>query len=337
MTPQREIVKQFINNEIPERVPVVFWHHYVSFHDHHRGLTDPDVLARVYQGQKDYIQRFKPDLVKIMSDGFFGHPAMTSRQIDSVEGIKGIESCGEDHPFIREQVKYVKEICDFVNGEVYTYYNIFSPLQYIRLKFEEYDEDFEKFCRLFFEDKEAMVAAGNRIAKDVMCLIDGLFAETKIDGIYYSVQALQDPRADREIHDKYVRPLDLLIMDHIRKYTDNIMIHICGYGHYKNNLDWYADYPAKIFNWATHTENVGLAEGKKIFGGKPVLGGFDNNAGTLLYDGNEDEIREAVFGILDEAGTRGVALGADCTVKENFDPKRLELIVGAVEDYNRKR
>ena len=126
----------------------------MSFHDHHRGLTDPAVMKKVLDGQLDYIRRFKPDLVKIMSDGFFGHPAMTGELIDSVAGIRGIQPCGAAHPFIQEQVEYVKKVCDFVNGDVYTYYNLFSPLQYIRLKFEEYDEDFEKFTRLFFEDTE---------------------------------------------------------------------------------------------------------------------------------------------------------------------------------------
>lgn len=337
MTNQRKIVEQFMNNESPERAPVVFWHHFVSFHDHHRGLTDPAVMKKVLDGQLDYIRRFKPDLVKIMSDGFFGHPAMTGELIDSVAGIRGIQPCGAAHPFIQEQVEYVKKVCDFVNGDVYTYYNLFSPLQYIRLKFEEYDEDFEKFTRLFFEDMDAMVAAGDRIASDILLLIDRIFEKTRVDGIYYSVQSVQDPRADRAFHDAYVRPLDLMIMDRIRKYTDNIMIHICGYGHYQNPLAWYADYPAKIFNWATHTEQIGLAEGKKIFKDKPVLGGFDNNAGSLLYEGSKAELKDEIYRILDAAGTKGVALGADCTVKETFDPERARWIIDIAGAYGKDR
>ena len=54
MTNQRKIVEQFMNNESPERAPVVFWHHFVSFHDHHRGLTDPAVMKKVLNGQLDY-------------------------------------------------------------------------------------------------------------------------------------------------------------------------------------------------------------------------------------------------------------------------------------------
>ena len=330
---KKDLVKSFLNNEAVDRVPVVFWHHFVNFHDHHRGLQDPDVLKRVVQGQKDYIERFQPDLLKIMSDGFFGHPAMTGDLMTSVEDIKQISSCGPKHPFITEQVQYVKEICDMVDGQIYTYYNIFSPLQYIRLKFEEYDEDFEKFCRLFFEDPKAMVRAAEQIAADLIILIDCLFKETKVDGIYYSVQAVQDKRADLAFHEEYVKPLDLLIMNDILNYTDNIMLHICGYGHYKNQLTWYSDYPAKVFNWATHTEDISLAEGKKLFGGKPVLGGFDNNLGSLLYTGSEQELKTEITKILDAAGTAGVALGADCTVSDELKPERVELIKQIVADY----
>lgn len=63
---------------------------------------------------------------------------------------------GPDHPWITKQVEYVKEICEYAGDDVYKYYNLFSPLQYIRLRFEEYDEDFKKFVRLFHENPQIM-------------------------------------------------------------------------------------------------------------------------------------------------------------------------------------
>lgn len=327
MLSRKENFAKFLNNETPEWVPAAFWHHFVSFHNHHRGLHDEEVLKNVYEGQKEAYKRLPSDCLKIMSDGFFGHPAMMREpRIETVDDLKTIKHVGPDHPWIEEQVKYVKEMVDFVDGEVHTYYNVFSPLQYIRLKFEEYDEDFEIFSRLFFEDKDAMIHAAEEIAQDVLVLVDRLFEETALDGIYYSVQCVQDKRADREFHDQYVKPLDLLIMNKIREYNDNIIIHICGYGHYTNELEWFADYPAKVFNWATHTENVSLAEGKKIFHNKPVLGGFDNNAGTLLYNGTKEEIQAFVRDTLEEAGTAGICFGADCTVSEDIEPERIQWI-----------
>ncbi len=335
MSERKKVFQQFLEQEKVDRVPVAFWHHFVSFPNHHMGIKDPEVLAAVYEGQKASYDALPNDVLKIMSDGFFGHPAMVKAPITTVDDIRGIEAVGAEDPWITEQVAYVKAMCDYAKGDVHTFYSVFSPLQYVRLKFEEYDEDFEKFCRLFFEDPEAMTAAAGRIAEDVLLLIDELFTKTSVDGIYYSVQGVQDERADRAFHDRYVKPLDLLIMERIRKYTDNIIIHICGYGHYTNHLEWYVDYPAKVYNWATETEKVTLAQGKAIFGGKAVLGGFDNNPESILYNGSEDEIKAYTRQILEEAGTTGICLGADCTVAETIDPERIRWIGEAAADFVR--
>lgn len=332
---RRQVMDAFLDNKTPDRIPSAFWYHFVSFHDHYNAHI-PEVYETVITEQKRYIDEVRPDLIKIMSDGFFGHPSVTRKLIETVDDIKGIESVGQDHQWMKHQIEYVKEVCDHAGDGVHKYYNIFSPLQYIRLRFEEYDEDFTKFVRLFKEDPEAMVEAGKQIAEDIKILIDKLFEETSIDGIYYSVQSVQDDSFTHEKHKELVEPLDLLILEYINKYTDNVILHICGYGNYTNNLEWYAHYPAKVFNWAVYTEGVSLKEGKEIFGGKPVLGGFDNNEGSILYKGSEEDLRKEIYRILDEAGTAGVALGADCTIDESIDKDRLELIREIASQYMKK-
>lgn len=329
---KKERVENFLNCKDVDRVPTAFWHHFVSFHDHYNG-NDPEIYKKVVEGQKKYIKELDPDLIKIMSDGFFGHPSVCERKIETIEDLKRIKSVGPDHPWIQKQVDFVKEICDFAGEDIYKYYNLFSPLQYIRLRFEEYDEDFEKFVRLFKESEEDMIKAAKEIAIDIKILVKKLFEETSVDGIYYSVQSVQDKSFDEEKHKKIVEPLDLEVLNEINKINDNVMLHICGYGHYTNNLAWYKDYPAKVFNWATHTENIGLKEGKEIFEGKAVLGGFDNNNGTVLYSASEEELKKEIFKILDEVGTRGVALGADCTISQDIDINRLKLVEKIAEEY----
>lgn len=297
------------------------------------GLKDPQVKNSVIRGQKDYVDKTEPDFVKIMSDGFFGHPGVFDNTIENVQDLSKIKSVGETHPWINEQVDYVRKICDYVGNQVYLYYNVFSPLQYIRLKFEEFDEDFERFTRLFFEDPDAMTSAAKEIESDIKILVDRLFTETNIDGIYYSVQSVQGNRSDDAFHKVYVEQSDLSIMEHIIQYTDNIMLHICGYGHYTNDLKRYVNYPAKVFNWATETEHVSLNEGKDIFNGKPVLGGFDNNPSSILYNSTHEELKNYTKTILDSAGTKGVALGADCTIDPAIDIERIKLIRNYARSY----
>lgn len=288
---KKQRMEAFINNRPCDRVPVGFWHHFVSFHNHYN-WNIPEIYDTILNGQKKYIYEVNPDFLKIMSDGFFGHPNVCRKVITDVDGLKEIKSVGEHHPWITEQVKYVKKICDYAGKDLYKYYSLFSPLQYIRLRFEEYDEDFEKFVRLLRQHPEEMKNAALNIANDIRILLQKLFQETSIDGIFYSVQAVQDATFTPQMHKEFVEPLDLMIMEEIKKYSDNIILHICGYGHYKNDLCLYSNYPAKIFNWAVHTENISLAEGKKIFKGKAVLGGFDNNPDTLLYKASEEDLKK---------------------------------------------
>ena len=333
---KKQLMDAFMANETPAHAPVGFWHHFVSFHDHY-GYQDPAVYDAVVSGQKKYIDEVDPDFLKIMSDGFFGHPSVCRKRIATADDLAGIRSVGPDHEWITRQVAYVKDICDYAGDGLYKLYNVFSPLQYIRLRFEEFDEDFKKFTGLFRADPDAMIHAAQEIAKDVNVLVERLFEETGIDGVYYSVQTVQDKFTfNRARHDAVVRPLDLSVLDTINRYSDKNMMHICGYFGYTNDLTWYRDYPVQSFNWAVYSENVSVGEGKRLLGGKPVLGGFDNRPKTLLYTGSDEDVRREVVRILDEAGTAGVGIGADCTIGDDVPPARMELVRRTCAEYEKK-
>ena len=61
------------------------------------------------------------------------------------------------------------------------------------------------------------------------------------------------------------------------------ILHICGYEGATNDIMYYTDYPADVINWAVELEGVSLSEGRQLFGGKTVLGGFENTEKGLLY------------------------------------------------------
>lgn len=326
MENKRELMRKVFNNEKAERVPVGFWYHYVPPMDHFRSLEDKDVLDAVIKGHKDMYKEMQPDFVKMMSDGFFGHPSVNSTKIEKAEDLFKIKAVGPDHPWITEQIKYVKEVNDEFHKEVYTFYSIFSPLHCIRLYFEEYEADNKKFPRLFLENPEAMDHAAREIAKDLEILIDRLFKEVEIDGIYYSVQQVQDDRADMAFHEKYVHPTDLMILDVIKKNSDTNILHICGYGEYTNDLDLFTKYDLSIINWATHAEDISLKKGKEFFNDKVVIGGFDNNSETLLDSGTDEEVEAYIKELLEEVGSKGVIIGADCTISPDIPVERFNLI-----------
>ena len=67
--------------------------------------------------------------------------------------------------------------------------------------------------------------------------------------------------------------------------------------------------------------------------GRAVIGGFDNAPGSLIYTGTDAEIRREIVSILDDAGTVGVGIGADCTIDMNLPVARMELARTVAKEY----
>lgn len=124
--------------------------------------------------------------------------------------------------------------------------------------------------------------------------------EAGTDGIYLSVQNVQSSTATKEAYQNYIAPSELAVLAEANKVSDYNILHICGYEHHQNDLSYYWDYEAKAYNWAVHTEKISLKEGKDFFGNKAVIGGFDNNTGTLLDSGNKADIARFTVDIIHE-------------------------------------
>ena len=65
-------------------------------------------------------------------------------------------------------------------------------------------------------------------------------------------------------------------------YAKDNLLHICGWRGNLNNLSVYTDYDCSVINWAVHAEEVPVAEGKKLFHNKCVIGGFGNMLGAIV-------------------------------------------------------
>ena len=128
MEDRKKVVEAFLNNEEADRVVSAFWHHFVSFHNHYNGDVK-EIYDEILTKQKKYIDEVKPDLLKIMSDGFFGHPSVCDKVITTLDELREIKSVGANHDWINRQVEYVKEVANYAGDNVYKYYNIFSPFQ----------------------------------------------------------------------------------------------------------------------------------------------------------------------------------------------------------------
>lgn len=322
---KKQLVLAAFNNEPVDRVPVGFWYHFLENPENIQGLGHPEVAVENIRGLKKFYDDFKPDFVKIMSDGYFIYPNKDLYEIKSVKEAIGIKPIGENAPWIEEQVKLVKTATSAFGSEVLLFYNIFAAPRYLEFMRSAADGN-DNFVKLLKEDKSALKHILDVMSDDIAALARRVITDGKADGIYFSVQNIPRPDVTREVYEEIIAPAEKKILEAVNEVSKNNILHICGYEGSKNDLTWYQDYDAKVINYAAVVEGVKLSEGKKIFSGKAVIGGLDNTKDGVLYKGTQKEIEASTEEIIKEVGKTGVIIGADCTVPSDIDLKKLNWV-----------
>lgn len=179
---------------------------------------------------------------------------------------------------------------------------------------------------LLLENPEQFRAILDVIAEDIAILTQKIIQQGGVDGIYLSTQEIQDERITPALYQTYIEPSNIAILEAANQIGGTNILHICGFEGASNDVTIFKDYPAQVVNWATHHEDVSLTQGQELFPGKAVLGGFENGKKSLLYQGSKAELQDETRRLLAEAGSKGVLLGADCTVPDDFDLERLDWI-----------
>lgn len=317
---KRERILNAFNNKDVDRVPVGFWFHFLQEEEFYQGLERPELIEKSIESHKKFIKAVDPDFVKIMSDGYFLYPSEVYKNLNRAEDLRNIKPLGKDHPWIQGQLRLAKTIVDFL-GDTSAFYNIFAPTTLLRLAISN-----EKFIRFFREDVDAVAYALDIIAQDVATLSELVIKEAGVEGIYLSVQNPENGEFTYDEYHKYITPSEKLVLARANEASPNNILHCCGYDGNKNNLEVWKDYDAKAINWAVTIENLDLVEGKKLFGGKAVIGGFDNRPGKLLHTSTREEIEKFTEDIIKKVGKVGVIIGADCTVPSDIELERLKWV-----------
>lgn len=313
---KRTRVLNAFNGLSTDRVPVGFWFHFTG---------DESVGEGCINAHLNFYRQIDPDMIKIMSDTYFKHPIPI--QINKASDWKKLQPLKKDDPFIQEQVHRVKSIVDGINRECCTFYNVFAPFSSIR--FATSDELVTSHLK---EDPEAVMYALQVIAHDNALIAESVIKDGGCDGIYYCLQGGELDRMTGEEYKKYISPSDLYVLNHANKSSENNILHCCGWAGDKNRMENWQSYPAKVINWAVHVEDMSLSQGKKFFGGKTVLGGFDNRPTGALYKGTKEEVIKEAFDILEDVGTKGVILGADCTLPADIQKERIRWVIDALSN-----
>lgn len=323
---KRERVQAFFENREVDHVPACFWRHYSP--ELERG---EDVVEAHLKFYRDTDQ----DIVKISSDGYFGWPAQTLKNLGSAKELYKMDHVGMEEPFMREQVARAKAIVERLHGECFTFYTLFCPLSIFRLQV-----GWDKMMECVREDPAAVMHACDVIAQDEIALIDALVHEAGVDGIFYSVQNAEVTRFTLEEYHEWVEPSDRKVLDFTASISKYNVLHCCGWdadeaGTY-NHLESWRNYPSGAVSWAAFVDKIDVPGIRAFFDGRPAWGGFDNRAGSLIHIGTEAEIKAEAVRLIHQGGHRGYMLGPDCSLPNDIQVEHIRWIVETAREEGAK-
>ncbi|HIS68976.1 MAG TPA: hypothetical protein IAA58_06390 [Candidatus Gallacutalibacter stercoravium] len=304
-------------NRLPvDRPPVGFWFHFPG----EEGMGEKCVAAHLA-----YYNSIGVDFAKVMCDNYFAYPLP---KIQKASDWRQVRPLGGEHPFIRQQIERVKAVKEGLKDDMCVFYNILAPFSSIRNGSSD-----EMVMAHLKEDPAAVMQALEAVAEDNALIAEKAIVEGGCTGAYCNVQGGERDRMSYEQYREQITPSDRLVLDHANRFSANNILHCCGWAGVPNRLEVWQDYPAKAVNWAVFIEGMDLAEGQRFFGGKAVLGGFDNRPGGLLCTGGKEEIQAFARSLAQQVPS-GLIIGADCTLPADIDRQRIQWVADAFAAQN---
>jgi len=319
---KRTRVLNAMNGKEVDHVPVGFWFHFAG----DEAMGEPCVQAHL-----KYYRETDLDFLKIMCDGYFPYPLPGVKDVTDLADLEPLKA---DHPFVREQVERAKRIVDEIGSERCVFYNVFCPFSSLRFGAEALGMSDAELMAWVRKDKMSVMKGLDVIAQTNALLCELLIKEAGCDGVYYCVQSGEYDRFTEEEYREIVRPSDLYVLERANRYSENNIIHLCGWAGNRNNLSLWQDYPVKVVNWAVHVEGLNLNDGRLFFGGRTNLGGFETHwdgkiQQGIIYTGTKEELQKYTRDLIIDHGKHGLMLGGDCTIDSTLDWERIRWIVEA--------
>lgn len=319
---KRTRVLNALNAQEVDHVPCGFWFHFAD---------EEATGGACVQAHLKYYRETDLDFVKIMCDGYFPYPLP---QIKELSDWKTVHPLTADHPFIREQVDRAKAIVKEIGQERCVFYNVFAPFSSLRFGADAIGISDEQIMDYIREDKNTMMGVLDVIAQSNALLAQLLITEGGCDGVYYCVQGGEYTRFTPEEYRAAITPSDLYVLEHANRFSDNNILHMCGWAGNRNQLPVWQDYPAKAVNWAVHVEGLTLEKGRFFINGRTALGGFEthwdeHSQQGIIYTGTREELQEYTKELILNYGKRGLMVGGDCTIDAKIDWERIRWIVEA--------
>lgn len=277
----------------------------------------------------DFFEQTDTDVLKLMNENLI--PDMGP--IRCPEDWKQVRPLSMKDDFMVRQMELCRRLLDESPADAFrvgTLHGICaSAIHPIEHRYG-YKEVREMLCEHLRQNKTPVLDAMKRI-NEVLCELARAYVEAGMDGVFFaSLGGERHFFTDQEFAE-YIEPLDKEVLGAVKQAGGRTMLHIC-----KENLNMarYAGYAplADLVNWGVYETGFSLTEGRALFAGCAVMGGFANHPGTVLVDGPAEGIREQARRAMDEAGCAGFVLGADCTLPTGIDYSHIRAAVQAARE-----
>jgi uroporphyrinogen decarboxylase len=323
----RERVRAALNGEEVDRVPVSMWRHFYG------SETSAETLAAAMLGFQD---RFDWDFMKVNPRASYhvedwglrveyhgdAHPRVVSTPVRTPEDWLKIRVLDINGGVLNEQLAALETIAGKLGGELPFLMTVFTPLS-IAADLVASEETFLRHLR---EHTDKVNAALEAIT-ETFTIFAAACLERGAAGLFYATTswATTDRLTGAEYR-RYARPHDLRLLAGLPPAWFNVL-HVCKP---HNLLDVVADYPVAAFSWdARGAGNPSLAEGKKMVGGKAVIGGVPHD--QTLVEASLAQLAATIAGLRTAMGRRGWMLGPGCTFPGETPEANLEAVRQAVE------
>lgn len=279
----------------------------------------------------NFYRKTDVDFLKVMHDGLTA-PCTLSPQ--GLGELKDYRPGRESNAYVSAYLDRVCRVSDALGGDAAVYANIFSPFTLLRRIGEE------RLLSYIREDASAVRDVLCRMAEDIGWMAEQMVRKAGCMGNFLAFQGAESNLFSVEEYENWIQESDRILLDAANQASPYNILHFCGWNQVKNHLEVWKDYPGCVVNWAIYVEELSLEEGRKYFGMRPVMGGFDNRKTGLLYRGSQAQVEEETRRIIEAyrlafGSTDALILGADCSFLTDFSPERFRWVLDTAKACSR--
>jgi uroporphyrinogen decarboxylase len=269
---------------------------------HHFGLKTPEAHAR---RTLEFHRAYRTDIVKVMSD--FPYPKGS--------GTKWWELRVNNNPF-PDQIRALELIRAGLDGNAYfieTIFNSWNQAEKLSSK--------QELRRLSRENPAALLDALEAINQSQIQHAKRALS-TGASGILFSVANANPAEMSKADYIKFSAPFDRRLLEAIShaKLT-TLHLHVD-----REYLDAVADLPAPVVNYSTHVTGISMADARKRFPDRVLMGGIDEHVYRKL---TKDQIRTQAEEARHQSGPKFV-LSPGCSVPDDSTPEELARLAEAI-------